>query len=56
MKSSVWSRTFRERLEPEPRVYHPAGFGDVYPARIGVRVRGGDPATFPARFARSAPR
>jgi putative ABC transport system permease protein len=31
---------------PESRVYHAAGFGDVYPARIGVRVRGGDPETF----------
>jgi predicted permease len=29
-----------------PRVYHPAAFGDVYPARVAVRVRGGDPASF----------
>jgi predicted permease len=32
--------------DPVPRVYHPAAIGDVYPARIGVRVRSGDPATF----------
>jgi predicted permease len=31
---------------PEPRLYHAAAFGDVYPARIGVRVRASDPATF----------
>jgi putative ABC transport system permease protein len=34
-----------ERL-PEKRVYHAAALGDIYPARIGVRVRGADPATF----------
>jgi putative ABC transport system permease protein len=34
------------QLEPEPRVYHPVGFGEVYPARIGVRIRGSDPAAF----------
>jgi predicted permease len=33
-------------LQPDPRVYHPAAFGEVYPARIAVRVRAGDPATF----------
>jgi hypothetical protein len=30
----------------EPRAYHAASFGELYPARIGVRVRGKDPATF----------
>lgn len=30
----------------EPRVYHAAPFGGVYPARIGVRVRASDPASF----------
>jgi putative ABC transport system permease protein len=30
----------------EPRLYHAAAFGDVYPARIGVRVRGSDPEEF----------
>jgi predicted permease len=34
------------QLEPLRRVYHPVTFGDVYPARVGVRVRGGDPAAF----------
>ncbi len=33
-------------LEPGPRVYHPAAFGDLYPVRVGVRVRAGDPAAF----------
>ena len=47
MRSSASSPTFRSTsVEPERRVYHPAAFGDLYPARIGVRVRGGDPATF----------
>jgi hypothetical protein len=36
--------------DPLPRVYHPAALGDVYPARIGVRVRSGDPATFTDRL------
>ena len=31
---------------PEKRIYHPAALGDIYPARIGVRVRASDPATF----------
>ena len=31
---------------PEKRIYHAAAIGDIYPARIGVRVRGSDPATF----------
>jgi putative ABC transport system permease protein len=30
----------------EPRLYHAASFGDVYPARVGVRVRSNDPVTF----------
>ena len=33
-------------LKPERRLYHPAADGELYPVRIGVRVRGGDPATF----------
>ncbi len=33
-------------VEPQRRAYHPASFGDLYPARIGVRVRGGDPTAF----------
>jgi putative ABC transport system permease protein len=35
-------------LEPNRRVYHPVTFGDVYPVRVGVRMRAGDPATFSA--------
>jgi putative ABC transport system permease protein len=35
-------------LEPTRRIYHPVAFGDVYPVRVGVRVRAGDPATFSA--------
>jgi predicted permease len=35
-----------DRLEAEPRVYHPVAFGDVYPARVAVRIRAGDPAAF----------
>ena len=47
MKSSVSSRTSqRTSSNRSRRVYHPAAFGDVYPARIGVRVRADDPATF----------
>lgn len=34
------------RIDPEPRVYHAAAFGEIYPAVIGVRVRAPDPATF----------
>jgi predicted permease len=34
-----------ERL-PEKRIYHAAALGEIYPARIGVRVRGSDPAAF----------
>ena len=34
------------QVTPEPRLYHPGAYGDLYPARIGVRVRGADPATF----------
>ena len=34
------------RIDPEPRVYHAAGFGEIYPAVIGVRVRSSDPAAF----------
>ncbi|HYE86877.1 MAG TPA: FtsX-like permease family protein, partial [Vicinamibacterales bacterium] len=31
---------------PTPLVYHAAAFGDIHPARIAVRVRAPDPATF----------
>jgi hypothetical protein len=34
------------RIDPDPRVYHAAAFGEIYPAVIGVRVRAPDPATF----------
>ena len=34
------------RIDPDPRVYHAAAFGEIYPAVIGVRVRASDPATF----------
>lgn len=34
------------QVTPEPRVYHAAPFGGIYPARIGVRVRAADPASF----------
>jgi predicted permease len=34
------------RTQPRGRVYHPVTFGDLYPVRIGVRVRAGDPAAF----------
>ena len=37
-------------LQPDARVYHPIGFGDVYPVRIAVRVRAGDPAAFSDRL------
>ena len=33
------------QVTPEPRVYHAAAIGDIYPARIGVRVRAADPAS-----------
>ena len=33
-------------MSPSRVVYHPGAFGDLYPARIGVRVRAADPATF----------
>jgi predicted permease len=33
-------------VEPQKRVYHPAALGDLYPARIGIRVRGGEPTAF----------
>jgi putative ABC transport system permease protein len=33
-------------VSPERRIYHAAAFGDVYPARVAIRVRGNDPATF----------
>lgn len=32
--------------DPERRVYHPVAVGEVYPPRIGVRIRGGNPALF----------
>jgi putative ABC transport system permease protein len=34
------------QLDSAPRVYHAASFGDIYPARLGVRVRAKDPAGF----------
>jgi len=37
-------------LEPQQRVYHPAAFGDIYPARVGVRVRAGTPTAFSERL------
>jgi predicted permease len=33
-------------IEPTGRIYHAAGYGEVHPARVGVRVRASDPATF----------
>jgi predicted permease len=33
-------------LEPIRRIYHPVAFGEVYPVRVGVRVRAGDPVAF----------
>jgi hypothetical protein len=32
------------------RVYHAATFGDVYPAKLALRVRSGDPAAFAGTF------
>jgi putative ABC transport system permease protein len=32
--------------DPERRVYHPVAVGEVYPPRIGVRIRAGNPALF----------
>ncbi len=40
------------RIDPDPRVYHAAAFGEIYPAVIGVRVRTSDPATFAGTLAR----
>jgi putative ABC transport system permease protein len=34
------------QIPAEKRVYHAAALGDIYPARIAVRVRASDPATF----------
>jgi predicted permease len=36
--------------ERESKVYHAAAFGDVYPAELAVRVRGGDPMTLAGTF------
>jgi predicted permease len=33
-------------IESTPRIYHPAAYGEVQPARVGVRVRASDPASF----------
>ena len=33
-------------IDSTPRIYHAAAYGEVYPARVGVRVRASDPATF----------
>lgn len=33
-------------IESHRRIYHPAAHGDLYPARVAVRVRASDPASF----------
>ncbi|HEX6163569.1 MAG TPA: ABC transporter permease, partial [Vicinamibacterales bacterium] len=33
-----------DTIEPERRIYHAAAIEDVFPVRIAIRVRGGDPA------------
>jgi putative ABC transport system permease protein len=35
-----------DEFVPDPILYHPAAYGDVYPASIGVRTRASDPATY----------
>jgi predicted permease len=35
-----------DEFVPDPILYHPAAHGDVLPARIGIRTRGSDPATY----------
>jgi putative ABC transport system permease protein len=35
-----------KQIPAEKRVYHAAALGDIYPARIAVRVRASDPSTF----------
>ena len=34
----------------DARIYHASGPGDLYPARVAIRIRGTDPATFAPRL------